>query len=259
VKAVILAGGHGTRISEESAVRPKPMVEIGNQPILWHIMKLYAAHGVDDFVVCCGYKGHLIKEYFAGYSIRRSDITVDLGSNEVVIHRRHLEPWRVTLVDTGDSTMTGGRIKRVAQHVNDGTFLLTYGDGVADIDITALLAVHRESGALTTLTAVQTPGRFGALTLHDGQQLVTSFHEKPEGRGGTSWINGGFFALEPEALDYIQNDQTVWEREPLEQLAGDGKLAAFRHEGFWQPMDTLRDKMVLEDLWDSGKAPWRVW
>jgi glucose-1-phosphate cytidylyltransferase len=259
VKVVILAGGYGTRISEESAVRPKPMVEIGGQPILWHIMKSYAAHGFHEFVVCCGYKGQMIKEYFASYRVRTSDITVDLGTDEVTVHKHHLEPWRVTLVDTGEDTMTGGRLRRVADHLDDDTFFLTYGDGVADVDLTRLLAFHREVGAKATLTAVQAPGRFGALTLHEAQPLVDAFREKPAGGGDTSWINGGFFALERDVLDYIDGDQAVWEREPLERIAAGGGLAAYRHEGFWQPMDTLRDKMVLEELWQAGEAPWRIW
>lgn len=259
MKVVILAGGYGTRISEESAVRPKPMVEVGTQPILWHIMKIYAAYGLNDFVICCGYKGHMIKEYFAGYSMRTSDITVDLAADEVIVHRRHREPWRVTLVDTGDSTMTGGRLKRVAEHLDDGTFLMTYGDGVADIDIGTLIAFHERVGVLATLTAMQPPGRFGALMLDAGQELVSHFHEKPAGDGETAWVNGGFFVLEPAVVNYIADDDTVFEREPLQHLARDGQLAAFPHEGFWQPMDTLRDKMVLEQHWDSGTPPWKVW
>lgn len=259
MKVVILAGGYGTRISEESAVRPKPMVEVGPQPILWHIMKMYSAYGFNDFVVCCGYKGHMIKEYFVGYSMRTSDITVDLAGDDVTVHRRHPEPWRVTLVDTGDSTMTGGRIKRVAEHVDGDTFALTYGDGVADIDIEALVAFHRRVGVLATLTAVQPPGRFGALMLDPAEDLVMHFHEKPTSGDEAAWVNGGFFVLEPAVLDYIDGDDTVFEREPLERIARDGQLAAYPHTGFWQPMDTLRDKAVLEQHWESGEAPWRVW
>jgi glucose-1-phosphate cytidylyltransferase len=261
VKAVILAGGFGTRLSEETAVRPKPLVEIGGRPIIWHIMHIYAAHGIDDFVVCCGYRGELLKEYFLNYSRWESDLTVDLGAGDVVIHRRARESWRVTLVDTGLNTMTGGRVRHVREHL-EGTFCLTYGDGVADISISELLAYHRQQGALATLTAVQPPGRFGALTLRAEQERITSFHEKPSaGDGGDeAWINGGFFVLEPEALDYIAGPETVWEREPLERLAAEGHLAAYRHRGFWQPMDTLRDKHLLEDLWQQGSAPWaRGW
>lgn len=259
MKAVILAGGYGTRLSEETAVRPKPMVEIGGQPILWHIMKLYAAHGIDEFVICCGYKGSMIKDYFANYALHRADVTFDLARETTDFHRNGCEPWRVTLVDTGDATMTGGRLKRVRDYLDDETFLLTYGDGVADVDIGRLIAFHREQRGLATLTAVQPPGRFGALVLEGGQTLVSGFHEKPRGEGESAWVNGGFFALEPKVLEYIDGDQSVWEREPLEQIARDGLLSAFRHEGFWQPMDTLRDKMVLEDLWATGQAPWKVW
>ncbi|CAN5749889.1 glucose-1-phosphate cytidylyltransferase [soil metagenome] len=259
MKVVLLAGGHGTRISEESAVRPKPMVEIGAQPILWHIMKLYHSHGLSDFVICCGYKGHLIKQYFANYSLLTSDLTVDLADDKIEIHRRHTEPWRVTLVDTGADTMTGGRLRRVAEHVDDATFCLTYGDGVGDVDITRLIEFHRREGRLATLTAVQPPGRFGGLVLHQDQTKVEHFNEKLPGDGESAWINGGFFVLEPGVLDYLESDATVFEREPLERLAHDGEMSAYRHNGFWQPMDTLRDKRVLEELWDSGKAPWRNW
>lgn len=257
MKVVILAGGYGTRISEESAVRPKPMVEIGDKPILWHIMKLYAAYGHTDFIVCCGYKGHVIKEYFADCLLRDSDVTFDFVNEKIEVHRRGVEPWRVTLVDTGMDVMTGGRLKRVADFLEDETFFFTYGDGLADIDLEALARFHRDHDPLVTLTAVQPPGRFGALSLSRGQILVDGFHEKP--RGDQGLINGGFFVLEPKALSYIEGDGTVWEDGPLDALARDGKLAAFRHEGFWQPMDTLRDKMVLEQLWQSGEAPWRVW
>jgi glucose-1-phosphate cytidylyltransferase len=254
---VILAGGYGTRISEESAVRPKPMVEIGDRPILWHIMKIYSAHGVNDFVIAAGYRGYMIKEYFANYFLHMADVTVDLAANELTTLSSAAEPWRVTIVDTGERTMTGGRVKRLREHIGDETFCMTYGDCAADIDIGRLVEFHRAEGVLATLTAVQPPGRFGVLTLHEGQPRIESFKEKPAGEGG--WVNGGFFVAEPQVLDYIDGDSTVWEREPLERLAEEGKLAAYRHEGFWHPMDTLRDKMVLEDLWASGKAPWKVW
>lgn len=257
MKVVILAGGYGTRLSEETAVRPKPMVEIGGHPILWHIMKIYSAHGHTDFVICCGYKGHMIKDYFAQYVLRTSDCTIDLVKDKVEIHRRSREPWRVTLVDTGDGTMTGGRLGRVRDYLDDETFFFTYGDGVADIDLDALLAFHRSSGALATLTTVQPPGRFGALSLGERQVFVDGFREKPD--GGRGWINGGFFVLEPGVIDYIGGDDTVWERGPLEGLAEDGELAAYRHEGFWHPMDTLHDKKVLEGRWEASDAPWRVW
>lgn len=258
MKAVILAGGYGTRLSEETAIRPKPMVEIGGRPIIWHIMRWYAKHGIDDFVVCCGYRGDVIKAYFLNYSNWESDLTVDLGSRDVVVHRGPQEAWRVTLVDTGRETMTGGRVLRARPYLDDETFCLTYGDGVSDVDLHGLLAFHRRQGARATLTAVRTPGRFGALTLAPGTDRITRFHEKPEaGDGdGEAWINGGFFVLEPDALEYIDGDHTVWERDPLERLAADGQLAAFRHRGFWQPMDTLRDKHLLEDLWARGEAPW---
>lgn len=260
MKAVILAGGFGTRISEESGVRPKPMVEIGGKPILWHIMKIYSAHGINDFVICCGYKGHMIKEYFSNYFLHRSDVTFDLGKNEMHVHRQNAEPWKVTLIDTGENVMTGGRIKRVADHVKDETFCLTYGDGVSDIDITKSIAFHKEQKATVTLTAVQQPGRFGAFTLTQDIDKIESFREKPKGDGvNNAWINGGFFIVEPDALQYILDDQTTWEREPLEQLATRGELAAFRHTGFWQPMDTLRDKHLLEELWESNQAPWKNW
>lgn len=258
---MILAGGYGTRLSEETAVRPKPMVEIGGRPIIWHIMQLYAAHGIDDFVVCCGYKGEALKDYFVNYGLRSADLTVDIGSGTVEVHRAPTQRWRVTLVDTGLDTMTGGRLRRVRDYLDDETFCLTYGDGVADIDIRGLVAFHREHGGLATLTAVRQPGRFGALVLASGQDRISSFEEKPDADGGgeQAWINGGYFVLEPGALDHIAGDDTVWEREPLERLAGDGDLWAYRHEGFWQPMDTLRDRHVLEDLWQRGAAPWKVW
>ena len=255
MKAVILAGGLGTRISEETSVRPKPMIEIGGKPILWHIMKSYSAHGINEFVVCCGYKGYVIKEYFANYFLHMSDVTFDMQNNEMEVHHRKAEPWRVTLVDTGDETMTGGRIKRIAPYLGDEDFCCTYGDGVGDIDITALIGFHQQHGKLATLTATQPPGRFGAINLHGND--VLSFQEKPNGDGG--WINGGFFVLSPKVLDYIDGDHTLWEREPMERLAKEGQMSAFFHNGFWQPMDTLRDKTLLEDLWQSGKAPWKVW
>ena len=257
MKAVILAGGFGTRISEESGIKPKPMIEIGHKPILWHIMKIYAAHGVDDFVICCGYRGYLIKEYFASYFLHRSDVTFDLRENKMHVHQNHVEPWRVTLVDTGDNAMTGGRLKRVADYLDGETFCLTYGDGVSDVDVQKIIEFHHSNAKLATLTAVQPPGRFGAFTLDKGQHTISGFREKPNGDG--AWVNGGFFVLEPKVLDYIAGDGTVWEREPLEQLALDGQLAAYKHSGFWQPMDTLRDKMYLEDLWTKGQAPWKVW
>jgi glucose-1-phosphate cytidylyltransferase len=260
VKAVILAGGYGTRLSEETSVRPKPMVEIGGRPIIWHIMRSYAAYGIDDFIVCCGYRGDVLKEYFLNYSRWESDFSVDLDSGDITVHRRAKESWRVTLVDTGQATMTGGRVRRIRDHLDDETFCLTYGDGVSDVAIDELIAFHRQQEAIATLTAVQPPGRFGALTLPRDQDRITSFHEKPSsGDGGDeAWINGGYFVLEPQAVDYIAGDDTVWEREPLEQLAAEGHLAAYRHHGFWQPMDTLRDKNQLEALWQSGEAPWAV-
>jgi glucose-1-phosphate cytidylyltransferase len=257
MKAVILAGGYGTRISEESAIRPKPMVEIGNRPILWHIMKIYSAHGINEFIICCGYKGHMIKEYFANYYLHHTDVTFDMRENRMTVHYTKIEPWQVTLVDTGENTMTGGRIKRIQPYVGNETFCLTYGDGVSDVDIRALLAYHREQGVTVTLTAVQPPGRFGAFSLSEGQTLIESFKEKPKGDG--AYINGGFFVVEPAAFDLIAGDETVWEREPLEQLAQRGQLAAYRHHGFWHPMDTLRDKNYLEGLWQSGQAPWKIW
>lgn len=256
MKAVILAGGLGTRLAEETSVRPKPMVEVGGHPILWHIMKIYSAHGINDFVVCCGYKGYAIKEYFASYFLRSADVTFDLGKNEMEVHGRRSEPWRVTLVDTGETTMTGGRIKRVAEHL-DETFCLTYGDGVADVDISAEIAFHRAEGRAATLTAVQPAGRFGALALEAGENQIGQFSEKPAGDG--AWVNGGFFVCEPEVIDEIIDDTTVWEQEPLRNLAQQGQLSAFRHSGFWQPMDTLNDKQKLESLWTSGQAPWKAW
>jgi glucose-1-phosphate cytidylyltransferase len=257
MKSVILAGGYGTRISEESSVRPKPMVEIGGRPILWHIMKIYSAHGIDDFVVCLGYKGAMIKSYFADYALQRSDVTFDFREHETTIHSRTVEPWRVTLIDTGEETMTGGRVRRVREHIGDETFCLTYGDGVSDIDIGELVRFHQSRGVLATMTAVQPPGRFGAMSLGADEELVTSFREKPA--GDEAWVNGGFFVLEPEVIDYIEDDRSIWEREPLTRLAEDGQLAAYRHRGYWQNLDTLRDKAVLEDQWASGNPPWRVW
>jgi glucose-1-phosphate cytidylyltransferase len=255
MKAVILAGGLGSRISEETSVRPKPMVEIGAKPILWHIMKIYAAHDVTDFVVCLGYKGYVIKEYFANYWLHACDVTFDLGSNSVEVHQTQTEPWRVTLVDTGDETMTGGRLKRAMPYVADEPFCLTYGDGVADVDIRALIDFHRRQGTVATVTAVQPPGRFGALEMEGDR--VHGFREKPEGDGG--WINGGFFVLTPEVERYLGDDSTVWEREPLEGLARDGELSVWQHHGFWQPMDTQRDMRQLRAMWESGDAPWKAW
>ncbi|MEI6793351.1 MAG: glucose-1-phosphate cytidylyltransferase [Actinomycetes bacterium] len=255
MKAVILAGGLGSRLSEETTIKPKPMVEIGGMPILWHIMKSYSAHGIDDFVVCLGYRGYMIKEWFANYALHTSDVTFDLAAGSMEVHQTRTEPWRVTLVDTGDRTMTGGRLKRVLPFVGDETFCLTYGDGLADIDMQALVAFHREQGRLATVTAIQPPGRFGSLDL-DGVE-VNQFQEKPRGDG--SWMNGGFFVLEPGIGAYLADDETVWEQEPMRKLADDGQLAAYRHEGFWQAMDTLRERNELEDLWATGEAPWRAW
>jgi glucose-1-phosphate cytidylyltransferase len=255
MKAVILAGGLGTRFAEETSLRPKPMIEIGGRPILWHIMKIYAAHGVTDFVICCGYKGYVIKEYFANYFLHMSDVTFDMRENEMIVHEKRAEPWKVTLIDTGDESMTGGRLKRVADYVKDEEFFFTYGDGVGDIDITKSIEFHRSHGKAATLTATYPPGRFGALQMEGGQ--ITEFLEKPQGDGGM--INGGYFVLSPKVLDYLKDDSTVWEQEPLRTLATDGELMAYEHHGFWQPMDTLRDKQHLESLWQSGKAPWRIW
>ena len=254
MKAVILAGGLGTRLSEETSLKPKPMVEIGGRPILWHILKIYSSHGINDFVICAGYKGYIIKEYFANYFLHMSDVTFNMANNSMEVHQKNAEPWRVTIVDTGEETMTGGRIKRIAPYLN-GPFCLTYGDGVGDVDITASIEAHKKSGRLATLTGVRPPGRFGSLEL-DGDQ-VNSFVEKPLGDG--SWINGGFFILEPKVFDYIEGDQTIWERTPLEKLASERQLGIYRHDGFWRPMDTLRDKVELEDLWASGMARWKTW
>lgn len=255
MKAVILAGGLGTRISEESHLKPKPMIEIGGRPIIWHVMKIYSHFGINDFVICLGYKGYVIKEYFANYFLHMSDVTFDMAENSMHIHRRHAEPWRVTLVDTGEVTATGGRLKRIREHVEDQRFCFTYGDGVADLDLPALLAFHEAHGKLATVTAVQPPGRYGALSIIDDR--VAGFQEKPQGDGG--WINGGFFVLEPGIFDYIEGDATTWEQEPMVELADDGQLMSYLHRGFWQPMDTLRDKVMLEERWQSGRADWHLW
>jgi glucose-1-phosphate cytidylyltransferase len=256
MKAVLLAGGLGTRLSEETQVRPKPMVEVGGKPLLWHIMKMYSAYGVDDFVICCGYKGYVIKEYFANYFLHQSDVTIELENNTIEVHRKRAEPWRVTLVDTGNDTQTGGRLLRVADHIrNEETFCLTYGDGVADVAISELIAFHQAHGKAATVTATLPAGRFGAMEIDDGR--VVSFQEKPRGDGGL--INGGFFVLSPKVLDLIEGDSTLWEREPLQALAAQGELMAYEHTGFWQPMDTLREKHYLEELWASDKAPWKKW
>ena len=255
MKAVILAGGLGTRLSEETSVRPKPMIEVGGRPILWHIMKSYSFHGVTEFVICCGYKGYLIKEYFANYFLHMSDVTFDMEQNQMTVHHRKAEPWKVTLVDTGDATQTGGRLKRVRKYLDGDAFCMTYGDGVGDIDIKASIAFHRAHGRLATMTATQPPGRFGLLGLAGTR--VTQFLEKPHGDGG--WINGGYFVLSPKVIDYIDGDATLWEQEPLETLAKQGQLEAWIHNGFWQPMDTLRDKSRLEALWAADQAPWKVW
>jgi len=256
MKAVILAGGLGTRISEETHLKPKPMIEIGGKPILWHILKLYSAHGVNDFVICCGYRGYVIKEYFANYFLHMSDVTFDMATNEMLVHQKKAEPWKVTLVDTGDDTLTGGRLKRVAKHVQDEeAFCFTYGDGLADVDIGKLIAFHKSHGKKATVTAVQPPGRYGAIEKSGDQ--VTGFIEKPRGDGGL--INGGFFVLSAKCIDLIDSDETSWEAQPLTKLAREGEMRAFDHHGFWQPMDTLRDKTHLEELWDSGKAPWKIW
>jgi glucose-1-phosphate cytidylyltransferase len=258
MKAVILAGGYGTRISEESGVRPKPMVEIGGKPILWHIMKIYSHHGINNFIICCGYKSHVIKEYFANYFLHMSDVTFDMKNNKMEVHNNKTEPWVVTLVETGEGTMTGGRIKRVKEFIGNETFCLTYGDGVSNIDIRRSIEFHKSQNTLATLTAVQQPGRFGAFNLKGDEAIIGAFKEKPQD-DTTPWINGGYFVLEPKVFDYITDDLTVWEREPLEQLAASSNLSAYKHTGFWQPMDTLRDKVVLEEMWQQNKAPWKVW
>ena len=257
MKAVILAGGLGTRISEETHLRPKPMIEVGGKPILWHILKMYSAHGVNDFIICCGYKGYIIKEYFANYFLHMSDVTFDMANNRMEVHQKHAEPWRVTLVDTGDETMTGGRLKRVAEYVKDDeAFCFTYGDGVSDVNISSVIAFHQQHGRQATVTAVQPPGRYGALQMGAGG-AVHGFSEKPRGDGGL--INGGFFVLSPQCLQRVAGDAVSWELEPMAGLAADGQLMAYEHKGFWQPMDTLREKNLLEDLWQSGRAPWKVW
>ena len=257
MKAVILAGGLGSRLSEETTVRPKPLVEIGGRPILWHIMKIYSAHGINDFVICCGYKGHLVKEYFANYFLHNADVRFDLKKNRMDVLQNTTEPWTVTLVDTGEHTMTGGRLKRVRDHLSDEPFCLTYGDGVSNVDLTELVRFHRGSGCLATLTAVQPPGRYGSFDLSDERTTVERFVEKPVDQA--RWINGGFFVLDPRVIDYIEGDATAWEDQPLARLAGESMLSAYRHRGFWASMDTLREKIYLEQLWSSGLAPWKVW
>lgn len=256
MKVVLLAGGLGTRISEETQIKPKPMVEIGDRPILWHIMKIFSSFGFNEFVICLGYKGYYIKEYFANYFLHQSDVTIDLSSNSIQIHQTQAEPWKITLVDTGNESMTGGRIKRIEQHVGDETFLLTYGDGVGNVNIRELVKYHQSHGKMLTVTAVQPSGRFGALNI-DNVQMVTSFLEKPKGDG--AWINGGFFVCNPGIFKYIAGDSSVWEREPMEQIAKDNEMVAYKHTGFWKPMDTLRDKMELEAEWNNGTAPWKLW
>jgi glucose-1-phosphate cytidylyltransferase len=255
MKTVILAGGFGTRLSEETGLKPKPLIEIGGKPILWHIMKIYSAHGLNDFVICLGFKGYAIKEFFANYFLHMSDVTIDLARNKVEVHHSHAEPWRVTLVDTGENTMTGGRIKRIQSYIDGKEFCLTYGDGVGDVDITRLIQFHRKQGGLATLTATQPPGRFGALRI--SRNRVKTFKEKPDGDG--AWVNSGFFVCSPRIFSYIKGDDTVWEREPLERLARGRQLATYLHRGFWQPVDTLRDKTSLQSLWEGGAAPWKVW
>ena len=256
MKVVILAGGLGTRLSEETVLRPKPMVEIGGMPIIWHIMKTYSAHGFNDFIVCLGYKGYVVKEYFANYFLHKSDVTIDLKTNSIEVHDSQAEPWKITLVDTGMESMTGGRIKRIQPHINNETFMLTYGDGVGNIDIKSLHDFHKSHGKSCTVTSVQPSGRFGLLSMGDNNS-VKSFFEKPKGDG--AWINGGYFVCEPSIFDYIKGDQTVWEKEPMQQIALDCQMSAFKHEGFWRPMDTLKDKMDLEEMWAEGKAPWKIW
>ncbi|MGH8283929.1 MAG: glucose-1-phosphate cytidylyltransferase [Gammaproteobacteria bacterium] len=255
MKAVILAGGLGTRLSEETATRPKPMVEIGGMPVLWHLLKIYSHHGINDFIICLGYKGYIIKEYFANYFLHMSDVTIDLSTNKLDVHHKHAEPWRITLVDTGEQTQTGGRLKRVSDYLDGDTFCFTYGDGLADIDITKEITFHKSNGSLATMCAVRPPGRFGSIDIKDNR--ITRFEEKPSGDG--SWINGGFFVLEHGVFSYIKDDYTIWERDPLEKLAKNGQISAYTHQGFWQPMDTLRDKIKLEGLWQSGHAPWKIW
>ena len=255
LKAVILAGGFGTRLSEETYLKPKPMLEIGGMPLLWHIMKSYSAYDINEFVICCGYKGYMIKEYFTNYFLHTSDVTIDIRSNKMEVHHKFAEPWTVTLVDTGQETMTGGRLKRVKEYVKDNTFCFTYGDGLSNVNISNLIDFHKNKKRIATITSVQPPGRFGHVNIHNDK--ITKFTEKPSGDG--TWINGGFFVLEPKVFDYIEGDATIWERDPLERLASENQLTAFKHPGFWQPLDTLRDKNSLEELWNSGKAPWKVW
>lgn len=255
MKTVILAGGFGTRISEESALKPKPMVEVGGKPMLWHIMKIFTAHGINDFIICCGYKGYMIKEYFANYFLHMSDVTFDIKNNNMKVHQNNAEPWKVTLIDTGDKTATGGRLKRVRSHLGEEDFCFTYGDGVSDVDISKLISFHKAQNTLATVTAIQPTTRYGTLAFD--QHKITAFEEKPDGEGG--WINGGFFVLSPKVLDYIDGDNTMWEHAPMRRLVRESELSAFLHKGFWHPMDTLRDKTHLEKLWASGKAPWQVW
>ena len=255
MKAVILAGGLGTRISEETLIKPKPLIEIGGMPLLWHIMKIYSAHNINEFVICCGYKGYMIKEYFSNYFLHTSDVTFDLSNNKMEVHNKFTEPWKVTLVDTGLDTMTGGRLKRIKNFVDDESFCFTYGDGVSDVNISKLIEFHKNSKTLATVTAVQPPGRFGTLDIDKNN--LTSFVEKPDGDG--NWINGGFFVLEPEVFELIKNDSTIWERQPLEKLARENQLSAYKHTGFWQPTDTLRDKNYLDELWKSNNSPWKIW
>ncbi|MBF0491232.1 MAG: glucose-1-phosphate cytidylyltransferase [Deltaproteobacteria bacterium] len=255
MKVVILAGGLGTRISEETHLKPKPMIEVGAKPILWHILKLYSAYGANDFIICCGYKGYVIKEYFANYFLYNSDVTFDMSSNKMEVHQNSSEPWKITLVDTGENTMTGGRLKRVQNYLGDEDFCFTYGDGLSSVNISSLIDFHKKQKTLATLTATQPPGRFGSIKILENK--IESFEEKPQGDG--AWINGGFFVLSPKVFGYIKGDESIWEREPLEKLVEEGQLSAFKHQGFWQPMDTLRDKNHLEELWASGKAPWKVW
>jgi len=257
MKAVILAGGLGTRLSEETVTKPKPMVEIGGKPILWHIMKIYSAQGFNDFIICCGYKGYMIKEYFANYLLHVSDVTIDIKQNKTEIHSNNAEPWKVTLVDTGENAGTGGRIKRIEEYLNNETFMLTYGDGLSDIDLKELVNFHKQQKTLATLTAIQPPGRFGAFSLASDEHKIAHFREKPKGDG--AWVNGGFFALEPGVIDYIKDDSIFWEAEPLNNLAEDGMLSAYKHAGYWQAMDTLRDRQVLDSLWRENKAPWKIW
>ncbi len=260
MKTVILAGGFGTRLSEETGVRPKPLVEIGGMPIIWHIMKIYSSYGHNDFIICCGYKGHMIKEFFSDYFLRHSDVTFDIKNNSMEVHTNDIEPWKVTLIDTGENSMTGGRIKRIEKYLDGEPFFLTYGDGVCDVNINELLDFHKRNNQHATLTAVQPPGRYGAFSLNEENHTITSFREKPKGDGHeTAWINGGFFVLNPEIFSYIEGDLTVWEKEPMENLAKSGNLSAYKHFGYWQSMDSLRDKNVLEEVWSSGNPPWKKW